>query len=155
MVRFGTSPSLPEFWRTYLEKDINLQFIRGNCVCNRQNIVHCIYMWRSPISTTVDQRTGIENTRNFFLKQKSHHRSAIRMGVVRQEVKRSAGSSGFCGRSSFFPHAANKMVCLAPADCSGVGAPPAAPFPWYAKRRYSTKMKYVPQYLLWTLVGLE
>lgn len=39
----------------------------------------------------------------------SHQRRAIRTGVVRQEVKRSAGSSGFIGNNSFLPQAASKM----------------------------------------------
>lgn len=36
-----------------------------------------------------------------------YHLSAILIGVVRQEVNRSAGSSGFMGSNSLAPHAAN------------------------------------------------
>lgn len=41
-----------------------------------------------------------------------HHLRAIFIGVVRQEVKRSAGSSGFMGSSSLVPQAASCMQCL-------------------------------------------
>jgi len=39
----------------------------------------------------------------------SYHRSAVLIGVVRQAVKRSAGSSGFMGSSSFVLQAASWM----------------------------------------------
>ena len=48
---------------------------------------------------------------NFSIKA-SYHLSAILMGVVRQDVKRSAGSSGFIGRISDPPHAANWIQFL-------------------------------------------
>lgn len=38
-----------------------------------------------------------------------YHLNAILMGVVRQAVNRSAGSSGFIGRSSVVLHAASWM----------------------------------------------
>ena len=38
-----------------------------------------------------------------------YHRSAVLIGVVRQAVKRSAGSSGFMGSSSFVLQAASWM----------------------------------------------
>lgn len=43
----------------------------------------------------------------------THQRRAMRIGVVRQDVNRSAGSSGFCGNSSLLPQAASKIVFLA------------------------------------------
>ena len=42
----------------------------------------------------------------------ANHLSAILMGVVRQDVKRSAGNSGFIGNSSLAPHAASCIQCL-------------------------------------------
>lgn len=41
--------------------------------------------------------------------EKDYHRRAILMGVVRQEVKRSAGRSGFMGSSSLASQAASWM----------------------------------------------
>lgn len=39
----------------------------------------------------------------------TNHRNAILIGVVRQEVKTSAGKSELCGRVSFGPQAASRM----------------------------------------------
>jgi hypothetical protein len=49
------------------------------------------------------------------------HRSDVSIGVVRQDVKRSAGSAGSVGRFSFAPHAASWMQSSSP------GAHPAVP----------------------------
>jgi hypothetical protein len=43
---------------------------------------------------------------------KTYHLSAILIGVVRHDVKISAGRSAFCGRISWAPQAANKMQSL-------------------------------------------
>lgn len=43
------------------------------------------------------------------VREKLYHRRAILMGVVRQEVKRSAGRSGFMGSSSLASQAASWM----------------------------------------------
>lgn len=49
------------------------------------------------------------------------------MGVVRQEVNTSAGSSGLCGNSSLAPHAANRIHSrIGPSPAQLPGAPPAA-----------------------------
>lgn len=42
----------------------------------------------------------------------TNQRNAILMGHVKQEVKTSAGSSGFIGKSSFAPQAARRMKSL-------------------------------------------
>lgn len=44
--------------------------------------------------------------------REENHRSVILMGVVRHEVKISAGSSGLWGRISLGPHAASKMILV-------------------------------------------
>jgi hypothetical protein len=46
----------------------------------------------------------------------TYHRNAMRMGVVKQEVNKSAGSSGFIGRISFLPQAASWMQFLNRSD---------------------------------------
>ena len=51
---------------------------------------------------------------HFYISSKmTYHLSAILIGVVRQDVKRSAGSSGFIGSSSLEPQAANWIQFLA------------------------------------------
>lgn len=52
----------------------------------------------------------------------TNHFRAILIGVVRQEVKRSAGSSGFMGSNSDTPHAASWIQFLT-EDTAGVGLP--------------------------------
>lgn len=47
------------------------------------------------------------------------------MGVVRQEVKRSAGSSGFMGSNSAAPHAASCIQFLT-EETAGAGLPKRA-----------------------------
>ena len=46
------------------------------------------------------------------IKEKNYHLRAIFIGVVRQEVKRSAGSSGFIGNNSLAPQAASCIQFL-------------------------------------------
>ena len=52
----------------------------------------------------------------------THHRKATLIGVLRQEVKRSAGSSGFIGNSWFASHDANWIQFLT-ASGTGIGVP--------------------------------
>lgn len=52
----------------------------------------------------------------------THHRKATLIGVLRQEVKRSAGSSGFIGKSWFASHDANWIQFLT-ASGTGMGVP--------------------------------
>lgn len=44
--------------------------------------------------------------------KKTYHLSATLMGVVKHEVKRSAGRSGFMGKCSVEPQAASRMLFL-------------------------------------------
>lgn len=48
----------------------------------------------------------------FYKVASTHHLRAVLMGVVRHEVKRSAGSSGFMGSSSVAEHDASCMQFL-------------------------------------------
>lgn len=52
----------------------------------------------------------------------TNHLRAILIGVVRQEVKRSAGSSGFMGSNSDTPHAASWIQFLT-EETAGVVLP--------------------------------
>lgn len=52
----------------------------------------------------------------------THHRKATLIGVLRQEVKRSAGRSGFIGNSWFASHDANWIQFLT-ASGTGIGVP--------------------------------
>ena len=52
----------------------------------------------------------------------TYHRRATFIGVLKQEVNRSAGSSGFIGRSWFAPHDANWMQFFT-ARGTGMGLP--------------------------------
>jgi hypothetical protein len=52
-----------------------------------------------------------------------NHRSATRMGVVRQAVKMSAGNLGSIGSSSLPPHGASTMH----SRCAALVGPPPAP----------------------------
>ena len=47
--------------------------------------------------------------RNLFI---SYHRRATLMGVVRQDVNKSAGRSGFIGKCSVLPQAASRILFL-------------------------------------------
>lgn len=55
----------------------------------------------------------------------TYHLNATLMGVVRQEVKRSAGKSGFMGKCSVDPQAASKILffMVDGALCSGLTCP--------------------------------
>ena len=59
---------------------------------------------------------------NNHQKQFLYHLRAILIGVVRQEVKRSAGSSGFMGSNSDAPQAANCIQFLTD-ETAGAGLP--------------------------------
>ena len=52
----------------------------------------------------------------------THHRKATLIGVVKQEVNKSAGSSGFIGSSWFASHDASWMQFLT-ASGTGIGVP--------------------------------
>ena len=56
------------------------------------------------------------------IEREQNHCSAILMGVVRHALKRSAGSSADCGRSSSAPHAASKITSFIP-DPNGIAPP--------------------------------
>ena len=64
-----------------------------------------------PVTINSEQSTISVNTCN-RTHNLTYHLRAILMGVVRQDVKRSAGSSGFIGNNSLAPQEANCMQFL-------------------------------------------
>lgn len=64
-------------------------------------------IWNSSTCQTFNVDYSRETGKNIW--EKDYHRRAILMGVVRQEVKRSAGRSGFMGSSSLASQAASWM----------------------------------------------
>lgn len=64
-------------------------------------------IWNSSTCQTFNVDYSRETRKNVW--EKDYHRRAILMGVVRQEVKRSAGRSGFMGSSSLASQAASWM----------------------------------------------
>ena len=60
--------------------------------------------------------------KNYKSLMKTHHRKATLIGVLRQDVNKSAGSSGFIGKSWFASHDANWMQFLTTSG-TGMGVP--------------------------------
>mmetsp|Transcript_26521 Transcript_26521/g.71716 ORF Transcript_26521/g.71716 Transcript_26521/m.71716 type:complete len:277 (-) Transcript_26521:801-1631(-) len=83
-------------------------------------------------------RPGIWSMRSLVMpswrssEREQNHRRATLMGVVRQAVNTSAGSSGFCGSTSCAPQAASTMISRMGSLGSKPPGIPANAWPWCA-----------------------